>query len=242
MTNECRSVHGPSLMRWQVSTRKIAKWSALVFLLVVAGPYRTEGKPQQDTGKPIVHEAVTPQVYEQGVRQMTLARAYKAGDPVKVVEDLKEAGEKPGNDKGAANAPVAPKTNSADLTKMARTPMYRPGDPVRVMSDLRESAAPSSAGSPMLGPGSNIFPVGASFDGIPATGLLPPDVSGAVGPDHYILMVNVAFAIYDKQGNLLVGPSPINALWAGFGGPCTTNNNGDPIVRYDHLADRWLMS
>jgi hypothetical protein len=55
-------------------------------------------------------------------------------------------------------------------------------------------------------------------------------------------MVNTVFAIYDKQGNLLAGPSPINTLWSGFGGPCETENNGDPIVRYDHLADRWLLS
>lgn len=28
----------------------------------------------------------------------------------------------------------------------------------------------------------------------------------------------------------------------GFGGPCQDNNDGDPIVLYDHLADRWLLS
>jgi hypothetical protein len=83
---------------------------------------------------------------------------------------------------------------------------------------------------------------GVSFDGIPATGSLPPDTVGDVGPNHYMQMVNTVFAIYDKQGNLLAGPSPINTLWSGFGGPCDTENNGDPIVRYDHLADRWLLS
>ena len=55
-------------------------------------------------------------------------------------------------------------------------------------------------------------------------------------------MVNSAFAIYDKNGTLLAGPSQINSLWQGFGGPCETDNDGDPIVRYDHLADRWLVS
>jgi hypothetical protein len=55
-------------------------------------------------------------------------------------------------------------------------------------------------------------------------------------------MVNISFAIYDKAGTLLAGPSPINALWAGFGGPCEANNNGDPIVRYDQLADRWVLT
>ena len=81
-----------------------------------------------------------------------------------------------------------------------------------------------------------------TFDGIPATGVAPPDTVGDVGPKHYIQMVNISFAIYDKSGSLLAGPSPINALWAGFGGPCEANNNGDPIVRYDQLADRWVLT
>ena len=85
-------------------------------------------------------------------------------------------------------------------------------------------------------------PVQVNFDGIPATGFLPPDTVGAVGPKHYIQMVDTAFAVFDKAGNLLAGPLPINALWAAFGGACEKENNGDPIVRYDHLADRWLIS
>ena len=48
--------------------------------------------------------------------------------------------------------------------------------------------------------------------------------------------------IYDKTGNLLYGPASGNTLWDGFGGPCETENDGDPIVLYDPLADRWLMS
>jgi hypothetical protein len=239
MTNTRSGVFGPSGLMSRISIRKLVKWSTVTFLLLGAGLRSADGRPQQqDFGKPIVHDAVTPHVYEQGIRSMTVVRAYKSGDPVKVIEDLKEAGE---NEKSTKSGAVTPKTANVDLTKMPKAKMYRPGDPIRVMPDLKESATAPAAASPMLGP-SNVFPVGASFDGIPATGFLPPDVAGAVGPDHYILMVNVAFAIYDKQGNLLVGPSPINALWSGFGGPCSTNNNGDPIVRYDHLSDRWLMS
>ena len=53
------------------------------------------------------------------------------------------------------------------------------------------------------------------------------------------------FAIYDKMTGFIVaggGPFANNALWAGFGGPCEDNNDGDPIVLYDHLADRWVFS
>jgi len=82
-----------------------------------------------------------------------------------------------------------------------------------------------------------------SFEGLGnVDGVLPPDPNGAVGPNHYVQWVNLSFAIYDKAGTLLYGPAAGNTLWAGFGGPCETSNDGDPIVLHDHLADRWLMS
>jgi hypothetical protein len=55
-------------------------------------------------------------------------------------------------------------------------------------------------------------------------------------------MVNTSFAIYNKSGTLLVGPAAINQLWSGAGGLCEANNDGDPIVLYDPIADRWLLS
>lgn len=72
--------------------------------------------------------------------------------------------------------------------------------------------------------------------------LVPPDPNGDVGPNHYVQMINTLFAVYDKAGNQLLGPLPNNALWAGFGGPCEFDNDGDPIVLYDPLADRWLLT
>ncbi|BAO45540.1 carboxypeptidase regulatory-like domain-containing protein [Thiolapillus brandeum] len=74
------------------------------------------------------------------------------------------------------------------------------------------------------------------------TGVLPPDTVGDVGPNHYVQMVNSVVQIWDKTGTSLVGPSPINSLWTGFGGICESNNDGDPIVLYDQAADRWLLS
>lgn len=82
-----------------------------------------------------------------------------------------------------------------------------------------------------------------SFDGLNnVNGVLPPDTNGDVGPNHYMQWVNVSFAIYSKSGTLLYGPAAGNTLWSGFGGPCEITNHGDPIVQYDHLADRWMMS
>jgi hypothetical protein len=82
-----------------------------------------------------------------------------------------------------------------------------------------------------------------NFEGVNnVNGVLPPDTQGDIGPNHYVQMVNLSFAIWDKSGNKLYGPVDNNTLWQGFGGPCETTNDGDPIVLYDHLADRWMMS
>ncbi len=71
----------------------------------------------------------------------------------------------------------------------------------------------------------------------------PPDTNGAVGATQYLQWVNAEFAVFDKaSGALLAGPTPGNALWHGFGGGCETNNDGDPIVQYDKLANRWILS
>src|SRR5438067_2491135 len=43
-------------------------------------------------------------------------------------------------------------------------------------------------------------------------------------------------------GPLLAGPVKTNTLWKGFGGPCETHNDGDPVVLYGHLANRWVQS
>jgi len=84
---------------------------------------------------------------------------------------------------------------------------------------------------------------GVSFDGVGnVLGVAPPDTNGDVGPNHYVQTVNVAMAVFDKEGNTLVAPFAINQLWQGFGGICESNNDGDPIVLYDSMADRWMIS
>ncbi|GMU42866.1 MAG: immune inhibitor A [Xanthomonadales bacterium] len=70
----------------------------------------------------------------------------------------------------------------------------------------------------------------------------PPDPVGDVGPNHYLRMSNSSFQVFNKTGTSLFGPANINTLWAGFGGPCQTENAGDPIVLHDQIADRWLLT
>ena len=82
-----------------------------------------------------------------------------------------------------------------------------------------------------------------SFDGNSnLCGCSPPDPNGAVGPNHVVTMANLHYQIFNKQGTSLFGPAANNTLWAGFGGGCQTQNAGDPVVLYDQLADRWLLS
>jgi hypothetical protein len=69
----------------------------------------------------------------------------------------------------------------------------------------------------------------------------PPDTVGDVGPNHYVQMVNATqFQIFDKNGVSVFGPAIFGNLWP-VGDTCRANA-GDPIVVYDHLADRWLLS
>jgi hypothetical protein len=92
--------------------------------------------------------------------------------------------------------------------------------------------------------------LGVGFEGLqgPSTGGNPSDNSIAVGPDHIMQTVNTRLAIftkkgkkYDTTGTVLYGAVPNNTVFKGFGGTCEARNNGDTVVRYDQLADRWLI-
>ena len=84
--------------------------------------------------------------------------------------------------------------------------------------------------------------VGNGFPGF-TVGAAPPDTNGAVGATQYVQWVNSSFAVFNKStGAIIAGPTAGNALWSGFGGGCQTNNDGDPIVLYDKLANRWVFS
>jgi hypothetical protein len=87
---------------------------------------------------------------------------------------------------------------------------------------------------------------GLSFDGTNATGqlgALPPDPNGSAGSTQFVEIVNISYAVYDKMtGALELPPTFITTLWSGFGGLCETNPGGDPVVLWDKLAQRWLVT
>lgn len=75
------------------------------------------------------------------------------------------------------------------------------------------------------------------------TGYYPPDTVGDVGKTQYVQNTNDHIAVYNKTtGALVYGPQPTSILWQGFGGYCETQNDGDGIVLYDAMAERWFVS
>jgi HYR domain-containing protein len=86
-----------------------------------------------------------------------------------------------------------------------------------------------------------------NFDGIVFPGVAcncaPPDTDGEVGLTQYVQMVNEGYQVFNKStGASVLGPAGITSLWAGFGGNCQNNGDGDPIVLYDQFANRWVIS
>jgi hypothetical protein len=86
-----------------------------------------------------------------------------------------------------------------------------------------------------------------SFDGIPFPGVAcncaPPDTDGEVGATQYVQIVNEGYRVFDKAtGTSVLGPVGISTIWSGFGGLCESSGAGDPIVLYDQLANRWIVS
>lgn len=78
----------------------------------------------------------------------------------------------------------------------------------------------------------------ANWAGQTASGFRPYDPSGAVGPNHYVQMINsTTFKVYDKVSGAVLLTGTLGNLWT----PATANN-GDPIVLYDKAADRWFLA
>jgi len=152
--------------------------------------------------------------------------------------------------------PVTPyefRGNVRDLAMLpsppAAPPLYRPllrGPPDTKKAPTGEVPAESINFplAPMPGPIQNF--AGLSYSDICSGGQCgggwPPDTNGDMGPNHYIEAVNTAYAIYSKTGTQLAAFTE-NQLWSADGSdPCNGNSVGDPVVLYDKLADRWVLT
>jgi hypothetical protein len=150
---------------------------------------------------------------------------------------------------------------SHDFLPSLRGVMPRPDDSSRAPRILPVRPLPTADGpgqpddpvvqsttGPFVGTisGLGVDGVGQGFSGPQGTftvNAAPPDTNGAVGATQYVQIVNTAFAVFDKIAkNVIFGPVAVNTLWAGFGGPCEADNDGDPVVVYDKVANRWVIS
>ncbi len=125
-----------------------------------------------------------------------------------------------------------------------------PGSDEMILTDAlaNKSRQKFSVLSPQAMPGPAL-----SFNGILSADLLtgfgttsmPPDTVGDVGPNHYVQATNFGvFRIFNKSGAALTATANISTLFAGLpaGDTCRTRNDGDPVVNYDPMADRWVIS
>jgi hypothetical protein len=110
--------------------------------------------------------------------------------------------------------------------------------PQKIDAALQKTTLPSVAAT-----------LGLNFEGLGqgqygfVVNAAPPDTNGVVGATQYVQWVNSSFAVFDKAtGALLMGPTAGNAFWAGFGGGCQNNNDGDPVIQYDKIANRWVAT
>ncbi|HEX8996664.1 MAG TPA: hypothetical protein VF812_11585 [Ktedonobacterales bacterium] len=151
---------------------------------------------------------------------------------------------------------------SVPLRTVAGTPTpagapHQADVPIR-MPALRHGA-PNTLTAPVQGAVTQAAPTASyNFDGVGngftgpngtfSVASAPPDTNGAVGPQDYVQTVNSDFAVFNKDttrgavGSVRYGPVTINTLWNNFGGLCQTDNDGDPTVVYDQLANRWVIS
>ena len=122
------------------------------------------------------------------------------------------------------------------------------GDVGEPQAGIQAPLAPviqNSPGPPFQGVvGQNFEGLGSGFPGY-AIFVAPPDTTMAVGPNHIVQWVNLHIAVFNKTGTPLLSPPGFvagNSIWSGFGGLCESANRGDPVVLYDRMADRWVLS
>ena len=98
-------------------------------------------------------------------------------------------------------------------------------------------------------PGPDAPPLGSSFDAITFDAdaalngfyQIPPDPSGAVGPAHFVNVVNSAIEWYTKPGGVLEVSSPLSGFFAAAPTPPVTGTF-DPKVIYDQYAGRFVVT
>jgi len=105
-----------------------------------------------------------------------------------------------------------------------------------------QTAAFMPLGAPI---GKNFEALGVGTPGFTIFGA-PPDTTLAVSPTQIVQWVNTQLAVYNKNGTPLLAGGWVqgNQVWQGLPPTslCRQFNNGDPIVLYDRINQRWILS
>jgi hypothetical protein len=148
-----------------------------------------------------------------------------------------------------AGAPAAPTLVDArslppdGIRPRLDKPRLHPAGEAELDREKAVSGSATSSGGPEPSVSGPLAPTaGIGFDGIDdaesSCGCLPPDGAIAVGPSRIVAVVNTAFKIWDKSGNVAAGyPKSLASL---FGSTCRANIT-DPFAEYDAPADRFML-
>jgi hypothetical protein len=139
---------------------------------------------------------------------------------------------------------VSPPLRAIPPVPVVPKPPHMKREPLGLPKNVRSETDPvvQSRLAPAAMPATDL-----NFEGIDYPGFgcfcAPPDTNGEVGATQYLQMVNEGIQVFDKTtGSSVLGPISISTIWSGFGGVCQTAGQGDPIVVYDQLANRWVVS
>ena len=151
-----------------------------------------------------------------------------------------------------------------DLRQLPEADLWRPGDAIksipRRIYNIDESLQTRSIINPVTNKGERLVERQAqaestyyravttgsvNIDGIGFTGVNPSDPTGDVGAKYYIQSINGSsgslFSVYDKKtGAKVAGPTKMTTMASSLD-KCKTTM-GDPIVFYDDIAKRWLLT
>ena len=69
-----------------------------------------------------------------------------------------------------------------------------------------------------------------------------PDVSGAVGPEHFVELLNGRYAVYDEETGVPVESSSQIEFWSRAGIAGVIDQAADPRILYDATTARWYAA
>jgi PKD repeat protein len=195
------------------SIRNLALVSLLLLFLGINSGLQAAEQTSVDAAKPWISQKIKAFRFARDLRTVERPRGWRAGDAIK------------------------------DIPRRRFKPDYVvPGPPINAVASsvdplvaMQKSVNANNANSSRV--------LELQVEGSGYTGVNPPDPTGDVGLNYYIQSINgnsgSIFTIYDKNtGALVAGPIGMESLASG----ACASGAGDPIVLFDEMANRWLLS